>query len=128
VHEKSGGVVPASGLEGMGALPESTGAVPFPVAGGVRMAGGALPDPEQVAVTEGVQTKASPQSLSTLQGNCHLKAQVEIVVVVQTGGGDGAGGSHFVLGGQPAVPVLPPEHEATLSAWQTIPAPQSPSA
>jgi hypothetical protein len=57
--------------------------------------------PEQVTETLGWQVKApSPQSASTWQGSCHLKAQYALVVVVHTGGAGSGAGGHTWLGGQ----------------------------
>lgn len=76
----------------MGVLPsESRGATGEPVAGSLAT-GVAVPEPpplEQVPLTAGAQTKSLPQSWSVLQGNCHLKAQVEMVVSTQLSGGVG---------------------------------------
>jgi hypothetical protein len=85
------------------------------------------PDPpEQEPYTDGWHTKPLPQSVSALQGSCHLKAHLDVVVVVHVGGVTSAGASHFVFAGQAG--AVPPEHAELVSWWQTMSVPQSLSA
>ena len=91
-----GGVVVAGGLLPLPVVPPPVETPPVPVAPG------ALPDPPvHTPVTDGMQAKSAPQSVSTLHGNCHLKIQADVVVWVQVvGGGVGAGSvSHGVFTG-----------------------------
>jgi hypothetical protein len=87
----------------------------------------ALP-PEQVTETLGWQLKAaSPQSASTWQGSCHLKAQYALVCVVHTGGAGSGAGGHTWLGGQAGWDGALPEQTVAVSAKHTMPEPQSAS-
>jgi hypothetical protein len=62
--------------------------------------------------TVGSHTNASPQSLSALQGSCHLNAQMLRVVVVQTSVPvTTVPASHFVFGAHPAVATPLPVQE-----------------
>jgi hypothetical protein len=84
--------------------------------------------PEQVTETLGWQEKElSPQSASTWQGSCHLKAQYELVVVVHTGGAGSGAGGHTWLGGQAGWDEALPEHAVPVWAKHTMPEPQSAS-
>jgi hypothetical protein len=105
----SGGGDPAAASDGPTATPTPT-----------------PPPPEQAPVTLGAQVKPSPQSESMLQGSCHLNAHTLVVVVVQVSvvftlasqGWSRAQGADSPL----------PEQDVDISAWQTMPAPQSESA
>jgi hypothetical protein len=70
-------------------------------------------DVPQPPDTLGWQTNASPQSLSALQGSCHLNAQTLRVVVVQvsTVVVMTRPASHFVFAAHPDVAEPPPEQE-----------------
>jgi hypothetical protein len=135
VHVDGGSVVatPASTLDGGVAFvagaptpvaPPAAAAPPVPIAGG------AVPEPpEHTPVTVGEQTKSTPQSESTLHGNCHLKAQAEIVVWVHVVG-EGVGAdcaSHGELAGHATTTAVPPLHDELVSPWHTIPGAQSTS-
>jgi len=99
---------------GVGAMSPPT--FPVPV--------GAPELPEHAPYTDGWHTKPLPQSASALQGSCHLKVHIELVVVVQVGGVTStAGRSHFVFAGQAG--AVPPEHAVLVSVWQTMSDPQS---
>jgi hypothetical protein len=50
-------------------------------------------EPEQDPVTLGLQLKPAPQSESMLQGSCHLKAHILVVVVVHISSGGLGGGA-----------------------------------
>jgi hypothetical protein len=86
-----------------------------------------LPVPHPTAPF-GWQTNPSPQSVSVLQGSCHLNAQTLRVVVVQVSvvrvGGPA---SQIVLAAQARVVPPPPEQVVDVCAKQTMPAPQSAS-
>jgi hypothetical protein len=70
-------------------LPPPLPVLPPPVLPGV-----AVPDdPEQEPTTEGLQVKPAPQSVSALQGSCHLKAHILVVVVVHISSGGFGGGA-----------------------------------
>ena len=94
----------------------------------------AVPDPaepEHMPITDGLHWKPTPQSESALQGSCQGNAHALTVRVVHMGSilGGGAPASQGWLGGQAGVATaVPPEHSVDVSAWQTMPAPQSASA
>lgn len=69
--------------------------------------------PEQTPYTDGWHTKPAPHSASALQGSCHLKAHLDVVVVVHVGGVASAGGSHFVFAAH--LGAVPPEHAELVS-------------
>jgi hypothetical protein len=94
-------------------------APPAAAAPPVPIAGGAVPEPpEHAPVTVGEQTKSTPQSESTLHGNCQVKMQVEIVAFVHVVG-EGVGGgsaSHGELAGHATATADPPLHDEIVSA------------
>jgi hypothetical protein len=128
---EAGVLAAAPPVPGLGATPELT--VPLPELAGPLPDLMVPPDPveaspEQVTDTLGWQVNLpSPQSASTWQGSCHLKAQYELVVVVHTGGAGSGAGGHTWLGGQAGWDGPLPEHAVPVSAKHTMPEPQSAS-
>jgi hypothetical protein len=89
-------------------------------------------EPEHWPDTVGLHWKPVPQSESALQGSCQGNAQAFTVRVVHIGsirGGGAPASGQGRSGGQVGVATaVPPEHSVDVSAWQTMPAPQSASA
>jgi hypothetical protein len=101
-------------VEGAGAdAPAEPDDVPPPEVAVPGVATPVPPLPEQKPVTVGLQLKPAPQSLSTLQGSCHLYMHVETFVVVQTSGAGFATAQPVAFGSQAG--AVPPEHEASSS-------------